>query len=122
MEFHIPTFASIFQLFHSIFHIHKLQIPNFENGHLGQYRTTNDLFQFHIPNYGLGLGLGLGVRFDLVISMTPPASSDDWAVWYGGQRQCTGRRTSTYSPFLHNPCAELAFGLFFYEGKKKKNY
>ena len=43
--------------------------------------------------------------------MTPPASSDDWAVWYGGQRQCTGRRTLTFSPFLHIPCAELAFGL-----------
>ena len=46
--------------------------------------------------------------------MTPPASSDDWAVWYGGQRQCTGRRTSTFSPFLHIPCAELAFGFHYY--------
>ena len=48
--------------------------------------------------------------------MTPPASSDDWAVWYGGQRQCTGRRTLTFSPFLHIPCAELAFGLVHYVG------
>ena len=45
--------------------------------------------------------------------MTPPASSDDWAVWYGGQRQCTGRCTSTFSPFLHIPCAELGFWIGF---------